>query len=320
MDWHERHRKPDGTSAIDPKRLHLNEVLHGNPEGPSASLKDFYAGGVKKPTQQAESPYLQIVISGSPEYFRPDDPKAAGTWDDDRMEAWRVRSEAWLKAEFGDDLVHVALHLDEDTPHMHALVAPTYEKKARKPGKQKRNETDAEFEERKRIAAEKPRIRTVGRASHETLSRRGSYQNLRERLAIAVADIGLEYGEDRTPDAPDGISTAEWVKRRGVQLKEEFAQLDQERAALRLQETALNAAENELQSREDALDQREREVSFKEARLRTVYQKVRDMIGDIADRLGVAPKLKAISDVIEEAGLDDSRKDRDPEDSLEMNP
>ena len=33
MDAHERLRKPDGTSAIDPERRHLNQTLHGPIEG-----------------------------------------------------------------------------------------------------------------------------------------------------------------------------------------------------------------------------------------------------------------------------------------------
>ena len=67
MDIHERLRAPDGTSAIDPLRRHLNEVLVGLKEGPSRSLDALYAKGVKRPTAQAESPYVRIVISASPD-------------------------------------------------------------------------------------------------------------------------------------------------------------------------------------------------------------------------------------------------------------
>ena len=125
LNEHIVERVKDGTSAIDTDRSHLNQHLHGHRDGPSASLKAFYDNGVKRPTAQAESPYLRTVISASPKYFRPSDPGARGTWDEARMIAWRDRSLAWLHAEFGDDLVYADLHLDEDTPHIHAVIAPT---------------------------------------------------------------------------------------------------------------------------------------------------------------------------------------------------
>ena len=231
MDQHELARSPDGTSAIDPARRHLNQVLLGLEEGPQASLDALYARGVKRPAAQAESPYLQIVISASPSYFR-DDPEAAGTWDQERMEVWRDRSLAWLKERFGQDLVHVAIHLDEDTPHLHALIAPTYAKKPRKPGKRKRNETEEEFEARVQAALDGETVRTVGRASHPTLSKPDSFLELRKSLALAVADLGIEYGEDRSPDAPPGLSTREWVRRETVRLRRDRQTLDSEKEAL----------------------------------------------------------------------------------------
>jgi len=102
------------------------------------SLRNFYAGGVKKPTAQSEKPYLRIVLSASPEHFRPDDPEAVGIWNEDCLDAWIEASMNQLRQEHGADLVFAELHLDENTPHIHAVVAPTYLRKARVPGKQKR--------------------------------------------------------------------------------------------------------------------------------------------------------------------------------------
>ena len=148
------------------------------------------------------------------------------------MEAWRDKSLAWLKAEFGHDLVYASLHLDEDTPHVHALVAPTYQRKARMPGRRKRRETEEEFEARKEEARADDGVRTVGRASHPTLKLRGSFTLLRTSLALAVADLGIEYGEDRSPDAPPGMSTREWVRQEAVRLRKKEQGLDQRAAEL----------------------------------------------------------------------------------------
>lgn len=89
LDRHCLKRVPDGASNIAPERSHLNEILQGDERGLMQSLKNLYADGVKKPAAQSESPYLRIVVSVSPGYFRPDDPDAVGTWDEDRLDAWK---------------------------------------------------------------------------------------------------------------------------------------------------------------------------------------------------------------------------------------
>ncbi|MEL6376183.1 MAG: phage tail tape measure protein, partial [Pseudomonadota bacterium] len=50
LDRHCRTRSPDGTSAIDPDRSHRNCVFYGSDEGLMQSLREFYEGGVQKPT------------------------------------------------------------------------------------------------------------------------------------------------------------------------------------------------------------------------------------------------------------------------------
>ena len=230
LDRHCLVREPDGSSNIVTARSHLNQILEGHENGLMQSLKALYAGGVKKPAAQSERPYLRIVLSASPEYFRPDDPEAVGTWDEDRLAAWQEASMNQLREEHGADLIFAELHLDEDTPHIHAVVAPTYAKKARVPGKQKCGETPEQFEARKKVARASDGVRTVGRASHPTLSKQGSFQRLRERMTVAVDHLGIEYGEDRSVDAPDGQSTREWVIEQAAELRKERLRLLQDRA------------------------------------------------------------------------------------------
>jgi len=232
LDRHCLVREPDGSSNIVKERSHLNQILEGQEDGLSASLKALYEGGVKKPAAQSEKPYLRIVLSASPEYFRPDDPAAVGTWDEDRLAAWKEASMNQLREEHGADLIFAELHLDEDTPHIHAVVAPTYLKKARVPGKQKRGETPEQFEDRKSAARASEGIRTVGRASHPTLSKQGSFQRLRERMTMAVDHLGIEYGEDRAVNAPDGQSTREWVIQKAAELRKQAEEQAQDRKAI----------------------------------------------------------------------------------------
>lgn len=243
LDRHCLARTPDGASNIVTARSHLNQTLEGDERGLMQSLRNLYDSGVKKPAAQSEKPYLRIVLSASPEYFRPDDPEAVGTWNEDRLAAWQEASMNQLRKEHGADLIFAELHLDEDTPHIHAVVAPTYLKKARVPGKKKRGETLEQFEERKAAARASEGVRTVGRASHPTLSKPGSFQKLRMHMTIALDHLGIQYGEDRAIDAPAGQSTREWVIQQAADIRKREEKLKQDREALeRDRKNSLNEA------------------------------------------------------------------------------
>jgi hypothetical protein len=127
----------------------------------------------------------------------------------------------YLKDNFGSDVIHVALHLDEDTPHLHVLIAPTYEKKPRVPGKQKRNETDEEFAARKEAAKTAPGVRTVGRASNEFWKQNYCKRKARQLYHAAVEHLGIGYGKDFVGEglpSPEHKTTGEWVREQAASL------------------------------------------------------------------------------------------------------
>ena len=238
MDRHERAREPDGVSAIDPLRSHLNQVLHG-PSGPSAALNAIWAAGMQRPNKQAEKPYLRLVIGASPSYFR-DPGEGPGTWNADRLADFQREVLAWMRQRFGDDLAFASLHLDEDTPHIHALIVPTYERKPRTPGKRKRGETLEQFEARKTVAKAAVGVRTVGRSSHPVLSRRGSFDTMRHSLADHLAPLGIVYGDPLQPDE-SAKTTRQWVKEEAAKVAADRAALEADQAALEADRTALEA-------------------------------------------------------------------------------
>jgi len=71
---------------------------------------------------------FEMTLSASPEYFRPDNPGAAGEWQMDKLEAWEQLSAQWLKDVYGDNLIRATFHRDESTPHIHAVIVPLNEK------------------------------------------------------------------------------------------------------------------------------------------------------------------------------------------------
>ena len=71
---------------------------------------------------------VEILLTASPEYFRPDDPSKYGEYQQDKLDGWMEASQKWLGDEYGDRIVRAELHLDEATPHIHAYLVPVDER------------------------------------------------------------------------------------------------------------------------------------------------------------------------------------------------
>ncbi|MGP9572795.1 MobV family relaxase [Halomonas sp. AOP5-CZ2-32] len=127
---HRTSKEPD--SRVDPERTHLNQHLVKTAETvPEAVQKRISEAGVKLP-KNANVVAQELVLGASPEYFRPsyhpEDPNGKGKYEPERLEAWKEKTMNWLKDRFGEkNIVDAVLHLDETTPHIHAMVLPIAE-------------------------------------------------------------------------------------------------------------------------------------------------------------------------------------------------
>lgn len=71
---------------------------------------------------------VEMLLSASPAYFRPDNPGLAGTYDNSRLQSWKEATMGWLNEKYGNRVVSAILHVDEATPHIHALLVPLDDK------------------------------------------------------------------------------------------------------------------------------------------------------------------------------------------------
>lgn len=111
------------TDNADPDRMNI-DLVPGGVDLYSAVQDRIAKAGLKRKVRSDAVLAQEIFLSASPEYFRPDDPSQAGEWDHNRLGEWQDASLQWLKAEFGDNMIDCKLHLDESTPHIHAVVVP----------------------------------------------------------------------------------------------------------------------------------------------------------------------------------------------------
>lgn len=71
---------------------------------------------------------VEMLLTASPEYFRPDDPSRAGYYEPEKLADFQQSVHSWLDNEYGDRIVRAELHLDESTPHIHAYLVPLDER------------------------------------------------------------------------------------------------------------------------------------------------------------------------------------------------
>ena len=71
---------------------------------------------------------VEMLLTASPEYFRPDEPSRAGYYQPQRLEDFQNTVQQWLDEKYGERIVRAELHLDEATPHIHAYLVPLDER------------------------------------------------------------------------------------------------------------------------------------------------------------------------------------------------
>lgn len=179
------------TPNADSRRAHLNRSWNGCAWVPwgdterqpgahlaavQARLDDFQQRGGKIQANAVLA--IEVLMSASPEAFK--DPG----FD---FEGWLSAQTDYLAKRFGErNIVAVVLHLDEETPHVHALIVPEIERIERR-GKKPAN-------------PDKPRpakLKPVLAASH-WVDGRAKLAALQTDYASAMSRFGLHRGKERS--------------------------------------------------------------------------------------------------------------------------
>lgn len=110
------------TPNADSARTAENRTLVGNADSDNVTLVKEAIGTqlIRKNAVLG----VEMLLSASPEYFRPGQTEKAGEYDAHRLNSWVDASTQWLKERYGNRVVKAVLHLDEATPHVHALLVP----------------------------------------------------------------------------------------------------------------------------------------------------------------------------------------------------
>lgn len=115
------------TPNADTSRTNQNRVLIGSRDKPILEAWQEEIDRCKINVRANAVHAVEVVITASPEYFRPDNPKAAGTWNNERLEQW-VEAQQKFIAENFPHAIYAELQLDESTPHIQIIDLPILEK------------------------------------------------------------------------------------------------------------------------------------------------------------------------------------------------
>jgi Plasmid recombination enzyme/Protein of unknown function (DUF3991) len=118
------------TPNADSSKQNIRLIGSTDPEKTLEQLVDAFIGQHKQKRQiRTDAVYaVEILLTASPQYYRPDDPTQAGYYEQERLDKWAEANIKWLQETYGDRIVRAELHLDEATPHLHAYLVPLDEK------------------------------------------------------------------------------------------------------------------------------------------------------------------------------------------------
>jgi hypothetical protein len=104
---------------------HLNQTLISSGSDLHADVLTHVKNNAPRAQVRKTSVLAQeIILTASPAYFRPSCPEKSGFYEEHLMEAWKKETFDFLKNRYKKNLISCELHLDEATPHIHAIVVP----------------------------------------------------------------------------------------------------------------------------------------------------------------------------------------------------
>ena len=301
------------TPNADPDRRKLNRWII-RPEGDDlqAAIEGVLDLAQIDPAKLRKDAVLanDIVMSVSPEWFRPDAPEAVGTWDENRLKVFAAEAEQMLRKTFGKRLVSAVLHLDESTPHIQAVVVPVLPKKNgqegwRLSGKDMFNPTrlgvlQEQWEARMTPHGVGPRLKG-SKARHTTLR---EYYGVLEATRQADPRPSLRVSEPPEKGRLEKGETyqrrvQEWRKEEQKRLRQELRPLAVQAAQGRLYDAERRTAaqlRGRVKIRTQELRKAAEELSLSKEQINLLRQ---TPINEVAAQLGWAEPLKPKENAID---------------------
>lgn len=165
----------------DPTRTHLNRELIEFPGGVTnrneAISHRLKSAGLTRKIGTNQVRAIRFILSGSPKDMK--QIEQAG-----KLDEWCRDSVEWMKRTYGsENVVSAVLHMDEETPHIHATLIPIVQTERRK----KKSEKLVKKNYRKKPSG-------AARLSANDIMTRQKLKAYQDSYALAMAKYGLKRG------------------------------------------------------------------------------------------------------------------------------
>lgn len=107
---------------IDATLTPLNQVL--KMDGTVAERLRKKLKGLTTKVRKDAVVAVELMLSASPEWFDGLTKDRAALHQNPKFRLWASNTMKWARQEFGQNIIDVALHMDESSPHMHVLAVP----------------------------------------------------------------------------------------------------------------------------------------------------------------------------------------------------
>ena len=175
---------------VDPKRIHLNKELIDFPDEVNnrteAIEHRIKNAGLTRQVGKNQVQVIRFMLSGSPEDMKQ-------IQDEGKLDEWCWDNIDWLKKTYGEEnVVAATLHLDEQTPHIHASVIPIVQGERRRKAPKKKNPEENQEQKLKRQYKKKNPNRP--RLCCDDVMAKQKLIEYQDSYAEAMAKYGLERG------------------------------------------------------------------------------------------------------------------------------
>ena len=210
MSCHIERRTADGKVYVpknaDANRTHLNRELLTFPSGvknrTEAIQHRLDTARLTRKVGKNQTRAVRVLLSGSHEQM-------AKIADEGKLDKWMDANIKWLKDTFGaDNVVSCVLHMDEQTPHLHATIVPI---------------VDYERKRRSREGERKYKAKSGPRLSADDVMSRSNLRVYQDSYAKAMACFGLTRGI--VGSTAKHTVTSDYYKKQMLQCEEDIAKM-----------------------------------------------------------------------------------------------
>lgn len=232
------------TPNADPTQKNIRFIGSLNPE---ERLEDLVLAKIAEHEQKrkirTDAVYcVELLLSASPSYFRPDCPTNAGYYEQQKLDNWVEATHQWLADEYGSRIVRAELHLDEATPHIHAYFVPVDDQGQLRcnhffDGRQKIHEFQDSYYQTMRLIELERGIKG-SRAKHQDI--KDFYRIVEEGRDLEVDELSAAQLKAKAADRDranqrkqEMEATAKALSLENEQLRRRIAQLEQDNQSIK---------------------------------------------------------------------------------------